>query len=207
MTRTDDSEADYRALVKRGYDACAESYENARRADPEVEIGRLLNQPNDGGAVLDIGCGPGVLIARFLAQRFSVTGVDVSSEMVRRARRNVPTGEFICADIMSVDFPPRTFDVVVAFYSVFRLPREEHSDLFRRIHRWLVPGGHLLCTLGHKSEAGYTEDDSFDVTMYWSNYGLEEYEKMLNAIGFTLLATSTVGNINESHPLVFAQRK
>ena len=77
MTRTDDSEADYRALVKRGYDACAVSYEDARRTNPEVEIGALLDQLNDGGAALDIGCGAGIPAARFLAERLSVTGVDV----------------------------------------------------------------------------------------------------------------------------------
>ena len=214
MTRTDDSEADYRALVKRGYDACAESYEGARRANPEVEIGALLDQLNDGGAALDIGCGAGIPAARFLAERFSVTGVDVSSEMVRRARRNVPTGDFLCDDIMSVDFPPSSFDVAVALFSIFHLPREEHSELFRRIYRWLVPGGHLLCTLSHRSEEGYTEDDFFGVTMYWSIYSLEEYRKMLAEIGFTLLATSTTGSgyqdaayaINEDHPLVLAQK-
>ncbi len=215
MTPRDDFGVDCRAVVKRGYDACAESYEGARRTDPGVEIEALINRLDDGNAVLDIGCGAGIPTARFLARRFNVTGVDVSSEMVRRARRNVPTGEFSCADIMSVDFPPSSFDAVVALYSIFHLPREEHSDLFRRIHRWLVPGGYLLCTLSHRNEAGYTEDDFFGVTMYWSNYSLDEYRKMLAETGFTLLATSTMGSgyqeavqgFNEGHPLVFARKQ
>ena len=108
--------------------------------------------------------------------------------------------------------PPLTW--LAALFSIFHLPREEHSDLFRKIYRWLVPGGHLLCTLSHRSEQGYTEGDFFGVTMYWSNYSLEEYRKMLAEIGFTLLATSTTGSgyqdaayaINEDHPLVLAQK-
>ena len=108
---------------------------------------------------------------------------------------------------MSSVFPPSTFDAVVAIYSVFHLPREKHAALFRRIHRWLKPDGHLLCTLSHHNEAGYTEDDFHGVTMYWSNYSLDEYREMLTEIGFQLLATSTVGDVNESHPLVLARKQ
>ena len=101
--------------------------------------------------------------------------------MVDRARANVPGGTFIHSDVMSVDFPPSHFDAVVAFCSVFHLPRKEHARLFRRIHGWLKPGGYLMATVSLWNEAAYTEDDFFGVTMYWSNYGLEEYKEMLPA--------------------------
>ena len=107
---------------------------------------------------------------------------------------------------MSSVFPPSTFDAVVAIYSVFHLPRGEHAALFRRIHGWLKPDGHLLCTLSHRNEAEYTEDDFHGVTMYWSNFSLGEYREMLTEIGFQMLARSTVGDVNESHPLVLARR-
>ncbi len=50
--------------------------------------------------------------------------------------------------------------------------------------------------------------------MYWSNFGLEDYQKLLSEIGFKLLETSVVGHgFNESeelseehHPLIFAQK-
>ena len=207
VTPANDSVVDSRAIVKRGYDACAEAYGASRATDPVVELHPLLDRLDDGDAVLDVGCGTGVPIARILAQRSRVTGVDISSEMVRRACRNVPTGEFICADILSSAFPPSIFDAVVAICSVFHLPREEHAALFRRIHGWLKPGGHLLCTLTHRNEAGYTEDDFHGVTMYWSNYSLDEYREMLAEIGFQLLVTSMVGDANESHPLVLARKQ
>ena len=158
--------------------------------------------------MLDIGCGAGVPIAGSLAARYRVTGVDVSPEMVRRARRNVPTASFVCADIMSVRLPPSSFDAVVALYSVFHLPREEHALLFRRVHGWLKPGGYFLCTLSHHSEEGYTEQDFFGATMYWSNYGLDEYVAMLDEAGFVVLETRSVGHERgEDHPLVLARRR
>ena len=211
-----DPKVDYKALVRRGYNACASAYNEYRKTVPEVEIRGLSARLDDGGAVLDVGCGAGVPITKSLAARHRVTGVDVSREMINLARRNVPAGDFICADIMTVSLPPSSFDAVVALYSVFHIPREEHLHLFRRVHRWLKPGGLLLCTLSYHSEEGYTEEDFFGTTMYWSNYSLEQYVEMLTGVGFAPLATEstrhahacegTIPESNEDHPLVLARR-
>ena len=182
-------------------------------AHPELDL--LLESLEDGASVLDIGCGAGVPVTRALSGRFAVTGVDISGEMARQARANVPGASFIHGDITSVEFPDSSFDAVVAFYSIFHLPREEHADLFRRVHGWLKPGGYLMCTLTRYSEAAYTEDDFFGETMYWSNYGLEEYNEILAGLGFTLLRTSSIGHgyteaqdtPPETHPLVFARKQ
>jgi hypothetical protein len=134
--------------------------------------------------------------------------------MTDRARENVPTGTFIHSDIMSVDLPLSHFAAAVAFYSIFHLPREEHAELFRRIYGWLKPEGYLMATVTTSNEAAYTEDDFFGVTMYWSNYGLNEYKQLLDGIGFNLLETTVIGHgyddvhqmADERHPLIFAQK-
>ena len=86
--------------------------------------------------------------------------------------------------------------------------------MFRRIYQWLKRGGYLLTTLTHFSEKAYTEDDFHGVTMYWSNYGLDDYKEILAETGFRLLETSAMGHnypeahdtSDEHHPLVFAQK-
>ena len=213
MIPANDPGVDYRALVRQSYDACAETYGDSRRAEPGVEIRGLLGRLDDGAAVLDIGCGTGVPISMSLAERYSMTGVDVSREMIVRARENVPSGEFVCDDVMSVEFEACSFDAVVAFYSIFHLPREEHRALFRRIHDWLKPGGYLLCTLSHRNEDSYTEEDFFGVRMFWSNYGLSEYLVMLAGSGFEVVEVSSTSSgyedtfkgVIEDHPLVLAR--
>jgi len=209
-----DSEMDYKDLVRRGYNSCAAEYDKSRRREAGPELTLLTNRLRDGAAVLDIGCGAGVPIARTLVQRFAVTCVDFSGEMISRARVNVPQATFILGDIMSAELPPSHFDAAVAFYSIFHLPREEHPELLRRIYGWLKPGGYLLATLSYLNEAPYTEDDYMGVTMYWSNYGLEDYKKIIEEVGFTLLETTVVGHgyqaeaqaSDERHPLVFARK-
>ena len=213
MTPANDPAVDYRALVRRGYDTCAQAYDSSRRTEPGTELEALSSRLQEGDSVLDIGCGAGVPIARSLARRHRVTGVDLSPEMVRRARRNVPGARFMRDDVMSVTLPPASFDAAVAFYTVFHLPRELHAELFHRVHRWLRPRGLFLCTLSAYSEDGYTEDDFFGVTMYWSNYGIHEYRELLTGLGFSLLHVTTTGHgyqegeqPPERHPLVLARK-
>ncbi|MCZ6866679.1 MAG: class I SAM-dependent methyltransferase [Chloroflexi bacterium] len=215
MKPADDSTIDYKALVQHGYDLCAAAYHEARMAEVNSGLALFTRRLSDGATVLDIGCGTGVPITWTLAQHFVVTGVDISSEMIRRARVNVPQGNFIHNDIMSVEFPPSSFNGAVAFYSVFHLPREEHSELFRRIFRWLKPGGYLLVTLTLSIEEAYTEDDFFGVTMYWSNHSLDGYKDILTEVRFRILETSVIGHgyseahhaPDEQHPLVLAQKE
>ena len=115
---------------------------------------------------------------------------------------------------MDVDFPPSSFVAVVAFYTIFHLPREEHPELLRRVHRWLEPGGCLLATLTWRDHGSCTEDDLFSTKMYWSGYALEHYERLLAVLGFEVLAIHDSGHgfsnhheaPPESHPLVLARR-
>ena len=143
-----------------------------------------------------------------------MTGVDVSSEMVKLAQVNVPEGQFICQDVMSADFEDASFNAVVAFYSIFHLPREEHEALFRNIYRWLKPGGYFLCTLSRQDDPAYTEDDFFGKTMYWSNYALPRSLETLEKVGFEVLEVRStaagwkdeVEAEREEHPLVLVRK-
>ena len=73
----------------------------------------------------------------------------------------------------------------------------------------------MLCTLSHTSEDGYTEDDFFGVTMYWSNYGLSEYLVMLADAGFRVVDVASTSSgyedsfegVIEDHPLVLVQKR
>ena len=214
MKPADDPLADYKSLVQKGYDRIATEYAEARQKEADVGLGLLTEKLDLQARVLDVGCGAGIPIAFTLSQRFEVIGVDISKEMINLAEKNVPNAKFIHADVMSVDLPMAYFDGVVTFYTVFHLPREEHKELFRRIHRWLRPAGYLLATLTKENEEPYLEDDYFGINMYWSNYSLGEYEEMLTEIGFRILEVSSTGHgysethetPEEHHPLILAQR-
>jgi ubiquinone/menaquinone biosynthesis C-methylase UbiE len=215
MKPEDKPYAEYKRLVQQGYDGCAEAYSKARRRSQHHALALLTERLGGGAVVLDVGCGSGMPVGTALAGRFRVTGVDISARMIERASCNIPGATLVHGDIMSVVFPASRFDAVVAFYSIFHVPREEQEELFRRFHRWLKPGGYLLTTVSDVSEESHLEDDFFGVTMYWSSYGLEEYMKIVDRAGFEVLQVTTVGSgyreaeqlPEETHPVVFARKR
>src|SRR6185312_10464507 len=126
----EDVSADRRKqTVETGYDELAPRFgEWAARVegDPwERFLDELAGRLAPGARVLDLGCGNGHKIAR-LADRFELTGVDISEEQLRLARAEMPDGTFVHADLAELDFPAESYDAVTAFYSISHVPREEH---------------------------------------------------------------------------------
>jgi ubiquinone/menaquinone biosynthesis C-methylase UbiE len=89
----------------------------SRIADDLVEV------IPDGGDVLDVGTGPGVLLVELAGRRPDVrlTGIDLSADMIAAAERNVSGfGDRTSArvgDVTDLPFPDGSFDVVVTSLS------------------------------------------------------------------------------------------
>ncbi len=96
------------------------------------------------GTICDVGCGPGQ-VARFLAEQGAeVCGVDISQEMVNRARTLNPTIEFQQGDLRRLPAPDQAWAGIAAFYSLIHIPPDELTAAARELRRVLKPGGILL---------------------------------------------------------------
>ena len=176
-------------VVERGYDSISDSLlewrdrivDDPRRAWAEAFSSRL----NDGARILELGCGAGVPDTKLLAERFRVTGVDISGEQIARARMNVATADFIQADFTALELEPGQFDAVAAFYSFNHVPRDLLVRLFARIHTWLVPGGLLLASFGTSDTEAWT-GDWLGTTMFFSSFPPETTRRLLSEAGFEL---------------------
>ena len=100
-----------------------------------------------GQMVLDLGAGTGNTIMT-LPVECAVTGVDVSSEMVRIARTKTVQYDvsFVQEDIMEyVDHADlRMFDVIVSTYALHHLTPDERRWLFLRCAEKMKPGVHII---------------------------------------------------------------
>jgi SAM-dependent methyltransferase len=147
-------------IVADGYDAMGETFAAWREeivGDPRREWeDELVRRLDDGARLLELGCGGGTPETRRLAQRFAVTGVDISPRQVERARAAIPEAEFVCADFTDLELPPASFEAVVAFYVFNHVPRDLLAPLLGRIHGWLAPGGLLLTAFGVSDLEGWT---------------------------------------------------
>ena len=96
--------------------------------------------------VLDCGCGPGAISAAMGLLGHDVTGVDLSRNMINKARENTSSiglrCEFICTAAGELPFGDDTFDVVISRNLTWALPEPE--QVFTQWRRGLKPGGLLI---------------------------------------------------------------
>jgi len=98
--------------------------------------------------VLDLGCGPGLYLHRLAHLGHTTVGIDFGPASIEYARQTAAAqgldGEFRLEDLRHAEFG-HGHDLVMMLYgqlNVFR--REEASDLMRRAHAALRPGGKLV---------------------------------------------------------------
>src|SRR5207247_892988 len=136
--------------------------------------------------VLDAGCGAGVPIAQQLAARANVVGVDFAEVQLGLARRHVPTGLWVCADLAALPFADASFDAICSYYAVIHIPREEHARVLDGFARVLRSGGPALLCLGAADLPAWTEE-YHDAPMYWSHYDAATSLSLVKAAGFDLV--------------------
>ena len=100
-----------------------------------------------GGRVLDVGTGPGrvpLAIADALTG-LRVDGLDLSADMIERARRSVAAARlqdrvtFVVGDVAELPYPDGTFDLVVSTMSQHHWP--DARAALRELRRVLAPAG------------------------------------------------------------------
>ncbi|HET7092051.1 MAG TPA: class I SAM-dependent methyltransferase, partial [Thermomicrobiales bacterium] len=187
---------DKKRLVAAGYDRIAERYAawtgDALEGQRARFVALLAATLPAGADVLDLGCATGVPVARALAERFRVVGVDYSARSIAMARRRVPAATFIHADMTRLDLPPAAFDAVVSFYAITHVPRDEHPALLAAIARWLRPGGVFIASLGAGDDPGTVEADWLGAPMFFSAYDAPANLALVEAAGLDVVAADLI---------------
>jgi len=102
-----------------------------------------------GGRLLDIGCGTGLFVEKFIKNGGTAVGLDISGNMISRAHGRCPTSEFIVGTGEKIPFCDNSFEAVASLL-VFSYVKDPHAML-RESYRVLKPGGVIsICTLGKK---------------------------------------------------------
>jgi ubiquinone/menaquinone biosynthesis C-methylase UbiE len=115
----------------------------------------------DNAAVLDLGTGPGVLLVEIGRRRsdLSLTGLDLSADMVAKAAKNLrehgDRAEVQVGNVTALPFADDSFDLVVTSLSTHHW--DEPSAAVPEIARVLRPGGRF--TIYDFSFAPYGEID------------------------------------------------
>jgi SAM-dependent methyltransferase len=176
-------------IVADGYDVMGETFAAWREeivGDPRREWeDELVARLEPSARLLELGCGGGTPETRRLAERFAVTGVDISPRQVERARAAIPEAEFVCADFTELELPAGSFDAVCSFYVFNHVPRELLAPLLERIQGWLVPGGWFLAAFGAGDLPDWT-GEWLGAQTFFSGFPPEVNSRLVGEAGFAV---------------------
>jgi ubiquinone/menaquinone biosynthesis C-methylase UbiE len=135
------------------YDGIADWYDAEFQPAPlEGEawetLSRLLGRGS--GSLIDVGCGTGAYGPGLAGLGWDVTGVDISEDMLRRARaKGVRT---VQADATALPFPAASFDAAISVFTNTDL--DDLAPVLREIERVLRPGAPLVYLAVHPCFVG-----------------------------------------------------
>jgi len=85
-------------------------------------------------SVLDLGCGSNSSL-QYCDIPYSV-GVDIFESYLEESKKRKVHNQHIKADITKIEFPPKSFDAVIAIDVIEHLTKEEGYKLIKNMERW-----------------------------------------------------------------------
>jgi SAM-dependent methyltransferase len=158
----------------------------------------------ESGSVLDIGCGMGEPIARYLIERdFGVTGVDSSLDMIALCKDRFPERTWIVGDMRALSLR-RTFDGLIAWDSFFHLRPDDQRRMFPVFRDHSAPNAALMFTSGpsHGEAIGTFEGEP----LYHASLDADEYRALLETHGFRVVRHVPDDPACNGHTVWLAQR-
>ena len=157
-----------------------------------------------GGHLLDLGCGTGKPVARYLIERgFKLTGVDFAPSMIAAAKKNFPDSNWLVQDMRSLDITD-SFNGVFSWDGFFHLSAEEQRALIPIFTKLVKPGGALLLTVG--PQAGEVLGTVEGEKVYHASLSPDEYHKLLRQSGFENIQFVAEDDECDGHSVLLATR-
>lgn len=129
------------------FDSLADKWDDDMiRNDAVIDKILDVSKFEKGVSVLDVACGTGVLIPDYAKRNVTdITGIDISSNMVKIAKQKFPQINFICGDAESHTFG-RTFDRIMIYNAFPHFPNQD--KLIKHLSSFLNIGGVLTVAHG-----------------------------------------------------------
>jgi len=95
----------------------------AKIKSPEQKFLETIIKPKAGDKILDVGCGPGIILGMLEETGADLWGIDISENAVEIAKKRVSKPEqIICANAEPLPFDSDNFDYVIAWGVIEHFP-------------------------------------------------------------------------------------
>ncbi len=173
------------------YNVIGKAYDLTRKPDTEIveKILHLLNYQLNG-KYLDIGCGSGSYTGALEAKGLNIEGIDISEEMLNKARQKYPMIKFSQGDAKNLSFNDDSFDGATCTLATHHI--NDNKKLFQEVFRVLKKGNFVIFTATPKQMETYWLCHYFPKMMADSMRRMtshDEIEQLLVQSGFQLLQT------------------
>ncbi|KAA0022557.1 class I SAM-dependent methyltransferase [Antrihabitans cavernicola] len=146
------TEHDFMTLTREGYDRTAVAYAERfhdHLDDKPIDLAMItgfagLIRQGRNTHVLDVGCGTGATTALLATCGVTVTGIDLSPNMIGEAERINPGLQFTVGSMTDLDAADGSAGGVCAWYSIIHVPDEHLAGALSEFYRVLAPNGLLL---------------------------------------------------------------
>ena len=187
-------------------------------------LDRFCEKLPNKAKVLDLGCGSGVPIARYLSEKgCEITGVDSSEVMLEMAQQNFPIENYpnhrwIHGDMRNVQLNENArlnenvslntdsiFDGILAWDSFFHLTADDQRQMFAQFQQFSKIGTMLMFTSGPSD--GEAIGEMFGEALYHASLSPDEYRQLLAQNGFQVLAMIADDADCAGHTVWLAQKE
>lgn len=173
--------------IEQAYDLISDDWKKFRNT---TKINKCIvdfcNLITPNGNILDIGCGTGYPIDKYLVEcNFFVTGIDLSKKMIDEAKKlQLVNATFIKQDIL--DFSTdKLYDGIIAFDSIWHIKKDNQIDAYKKIASLMKDGAYFLFTHGKlNSEIIGT---MFNQKFYYSALNIDELKTIFSKIGLKII--------------------
>ena len=141
-----------KAKIRDFFDQRASRWDEDNMQNRET-LSKILDNAKitEGVHVLDVACGTGILFPWYNQRKVaSVTGIDLSGEMIKNAGAKFPEIKLICGDAETYSFQ-RIFDRIMVYNALPHFADPE--ALIENLTRYLAPGGIISIAHGMSREA------------------------------------------------------
>jgi len=182
------------------------------QAAPDANLGLGCGNPTAiatitaGSTVLDLGSGAGFdcfIAAKKVGKTGKVIGVDMTEQMVKKARENArkyeyDNVEFRLGDIEALPVEDNSVDFIISNCVINLAP--DKPKVFKEAYRVLRKGGKLLVSdivLLKKLSKAQKSDENLLVSCVSGAVLKEDYLKIMKTTGFKVTVKSEEGDISE----------